>query len=745
MQRPWAQVIQFGLALHSAPEPIIRAMLARPDDAFCTGLRLVGRCIANGATVSAELREEIGNHLIEYWVHAPSRSRERVGRLLTDGFSNPPSGTLIAALHHRWLINDGAGDIISKLNYSDLTLSVLKSLIECDRSSIMIYHSLKPALRAAGDAALRVVMDNMDPDTLEKDDLIAISSFFLNFSKGANSRELALSIARNRRLPAQARMRAYALAATPLEEDGVALALTAFRHNDWDRHYEAADLVKAHAEPLRFLGELLRDASIPVMRRRELAADVTSILPDAATRRAFSQECISDSSVDEEIRLTLQLLEVRFGDRAGFENLVEGISQIPINFAATTIALFGHFPDRVLAERAARFIRNRKLSTEEIVRISNSVSTGMLHIFEMDFGFGGTLRPAPPHPGLAAWTELLEDWAGHQDLTSGASSSTGSPRRNDSRVRAWLRTGEGEAGSSGFCELGFAALPRRLDEERPELARTFNLAPRRFPTRCGLTCRRAGESGRGRRVGTRAQSCAARGTATKTTPLFALDRENCCAQDAPARFATPMRTCARARSPKRCSAPRVLAAHPWGAAHALVFDSRLTTYAGLARLDAMGVSFITLRRRSPKILTEIRSPPRRGDVSASMCPRESTEPPACGRRRSRSQAAVCASSTSSTSVTTSPPLTNDARPRLSSPDMPSACFRHLAMKVDMRASSPAACIAASTLARIRRVIDLHEEKLDWLLRDTIANAIELMAARQGVVIQKVDGRYQLAS
>ena len=41
----------------------------------------------------------------------------------------------------------------------------------------------------------------------------------------------------------------------------------------------------------------------------------------------------------------------------------------------------------------------------------------------------------------------------------------------------------------------------------------------------------------------------------------------------------------------------------------LVFDSRLTTYAGLARLDEMGVSFITLRRRSPKILAEIRDLP----------------------------------------------------------------------------------------------------------------------------------------
>lgn len=39
----------------------------------------------------------------------------------------------------------------------------------------------------------------------------------------------------------------------------------------------------------------------------------------------------------------------------------------------------------------------------------------------------------------------------------------------------------------------------------------------------------------------------------------------------------------------------------------LVFDSRLTTYAGLARLDEMAVTFITLRRRSPKILDEIRA------------------------------------------------------------------------------------------------------------------------------------------
>jgi hypothetical protein len=37
----------------------------------------------------------------------------------------------------------------------------------------------------------------------------------------------------------------------------------------------------------------------------------------------------------------------------------------------------------------------------------------------------------------------------------------------------------------------------------------------------------------------------------------------------------------------------------------LVFDSRLTTYASLARLDAMEITFLTLRRRSPALLAEI--------------------------------------------------------------------------------------------------------------------------------------------
>ncbi|PYS18364.1 MAG: hypothetical protein DMG11_33555 [Acidobacteria bacterium] len=42
----------------------------------------------------------------------------------------------------------------------------------------------------------------------------------------------------------------------------------------------------------------------------------------------------------------------------------------------------------------------------------------------------------------------------------------------------------------------------------------------------------------------------------------------------------------------------------------LVFDSKLTTYQNLSQLNRMGITFMTLRRRSPKLLREIANAPR---------------------------------------------------------------------------------------------------------------------------------------
>lgn len=133
VSRPWAQVMQFALELHPSPEPLVNEILERVDDAFSTGLRLVGRCVANGAVVTTVTHRRIGLRLVEAWQRAPSDASSAIGRLLADAFTVDGLDELIEAVHQHWLQYSGAGEIVCRINDRQLTLSVLKALIEQDR------------------------------------------------------------------------------------------------------------------------------------------------------------------------------------------------------------------------------------------------------------------------------------------------------------------------------------------------------------------------------------------------------------------------------------------------------------------------------------------------------------------------------------------------------------------------------------------------------------------------------------
>ncbi|SDA28319.1 NACHT domain-containing protein [Methylobacterium sp. UNC378MF] len=418
VQRPWAQVIQFALELHPAPEGIVRAMLARPDDAFRTGLRLVGRCIVNGAAVGPQLRSEIGEYLVEYWTMAPTRSREHVGRLLADGFTGLPTPSLQAAVQRPYLIQYGGGDIASKIGDTELTCRILSKLIGIDNDGIRIYHSLKPALAKAGCVALGMIVEALDPDVRTPEELINISSLFFNFTASPNYRDLALKVARDLRLPIPARLRAYKLAGRPLEQDAITAIITALQLPDWTFYGSAVDLVGLHDSPTSFIADLLRNDTIPIAQRRNLAAQAVTAIPDFNERAAFFDANIADPRLETDLRATLQLFAARFGDRRAIEELVEQIETMPLEHLANTISLFGHFPDRGLGERAAHIVRGLDLAPAAMARIASSASTGMRYILEMDSLWGGSLRETTIHPAVGAWRELLEDWSEAPELNS---------------------------------------------------------------------------------------------------------------------------------------------------------------------------------------------------------------------------------------------------------------------------------------------------------------------------------------
>jgi transposase len=68
----------------------------------------------------------------------------------------------------------------------------------------------------------------------------------------------------------------------------------------------------------------------------------------------------------------------------------------------------------------------------------------------------------------------------------------------------------------------------------------------------------------------------------------------------------------------------------------LVFDSKLTTYHGLDRLDAAGITFITLRRRSPKLLAEVAHlPPSAWRTVELDLPHRKYRTPQCYEQKAR--------------------------------------------------------------------------------------------------------------
>jgi hypothetical protein len=80
-------------------------------------------------------------------------------------------------------------------------------------------------------------------------------------------------------------------------------------------------------------------------------------------------------------------------------------------------------------------------------------------------------------------------------------------------------------------------------------------------------------------------------------------------------------------------------------ARPLVFDSRLTTYAHLARLAETGIGFITLRRRPAALLQEVAelAPSARRRVTLDVRRPASSRRRACSSSRSRWPAPGCAS------------------------------------------------------------------------------------------------------
>ena len=362
-------------------------------------------------------RRIVGQRLVKAWLTAPTKAREAIGRLLCDGFADGDLEELVKAVHRPWLQHSGAGDIVTKIDDPELTLGVVRSLTLNDSSIFKIYHPLKPAIEQVRLRALKLVSE-LILEATDEATCTARSSILSNFQPHAELATIALELARNENLPLEVRLRAYVLTPSPLDADGEAFVQHAITTQPVSS-YEAGALLKRFRDPQQYLRDAFGSDVLSDERKLSLVPSVANVVSDATKRQAFIAE-IRDMFDQNQVEFLAALDSAAAfeGDQAGFERLVAHVGRNSIGDVGMTISLLGNYRNAQLAELAAQHARDRFTEPEDIARLSKNAVIGMLHRMEVKDGFTGLVHRAQPHPGIAHWTELIEDWCHTANLTA---------------------------------------------------------------------------------------------------------------------------------------------------------------------------------------------------------------------------------------------------------------------------------------------------------------------------------------
>ena len=388
-------------------------MLERQDDAFATGLRLVGRCIANGAKVDVDLWREVAVRLTRFLVSATWRNRDRVGRMIVDSFSDPLLKEIRAVLGYSWLMHSGAGEIVNRANDAVLTREVLISLLTRDLHRFMVYAPLQPALNRLGNEALQRYAERARKTNTTADELSGLSDLVGALDPSNLTAEVVLDVALDQTLPEDLRLAAFYVMPQPRDDLALPVILRALRSENARAAFSA---ISRSEHPTDTVVSLMKDLSLTLSQRKELAKYPGILFPDREERMAYIRRCLLDKDLSSELQSIMRVFAARYGDDVVFDQLVSELLTIDIQVALTLLSLLGHRRSRPIGIQAAEAMRNRGADPEVAVRIAEHAATGLTSVFEMDTFGSGPLATSSPHPAVDVWAELVESWMTRGDL-----------------------------------------------------------------------------------------------------------------------------------------------------------------------------------------------------------------------------------------------------------------------------------------------------------------------------------------
>ncbi len=410
IKRPWAQVLQFALELISDPSIHIRRMLDQPDDAFSTSLRLIGRCVANGATVDGALKDEILVRLAELWGRAGWAIREKVGRIIVDGFSSPLHPEIRRRLGWHWLLQSGADEIILRENDPVLTAEVVEQLLAGPLEKFMMLRCISQALQLIASEVAAKVVARAYRRNLTEEELLGLAEFLEAIRLGPEDSHLIAPLANDADMPLPVRFAAHAAMADPPDPDVLALARTALADNDWRTRHACVQLFGRAADPADEVGKVLLDDALPSQAKDFLLGWLRRVFPDQAARRSAVNRLLDMADVQERHLDILRIYAATEGDRVRFTDLLNRLDKVDAAIASGVLAILNHFPEVEIGALARSKLAVRQDPLSSLPSLMLSAVTGLTSLAEEWSWSSYGVKSAPLHPDFGSWAPTLDVW-----------------------------------------------------------------------------------------------------------------------------------------------------------------------------------------------------------------------------------------------------------------------------------------------------------------------------------------------
>ncbi len=378
-RRPWAQAIQFAVERTPHANALLVRQLELPDDIFYTSLRLIARCIVNGAIVGSETKERVAIKLAYAWSKVGHKTRERISYLIADGFCRPMNPEIRRVLVGNENISFWRPLILVQARNNELTIECLRELLTRDDIRELWNNDWLKAISPVEVQALNLIIQRARSETGStlSAKVIAEIVYQLRTNKSYNW----ISIASDESIPLV--VRAAAKFSLPEEESGpnpaiieAAFADTSEKSYLWesfDRAYTSTSWWKGHLQELFSLSP------------RDARGNAMFYLNDMTEKRQEKLDFLAEMATVETThpihKFRLQVLLGGFGYTDLAEEATRNLINVEFKEVYSWLEEATYFPSEVFKE-GIQILLSRQFTVDQKVQILEN-----MHRF-------GRLRPS---------------------------------------------------------------------------------------------------------------------------------------------------------------------------------------------------------------------------------------------------------------------------------------------------------------------------------------------------------------